>query len=494
MTAGAPQPPQASLPGPRAEKLGKRPSPTWGPVPLSIAGASFAFAAILIQRFPVIYWGDPYARLEHRHQLLVDRWLPLLQLLVDGVAVLTPDLTAVRLTLAAVGALTVLAGYRLAARVHDSRSAGVFAVLLATNPLFVALAIVPYQEILFAGLVFAGLAAHVGRRGAGPDLRAALLFNLACLTRYESWVLVGLLALFEARRVRPTARAFRTAVALAARYGWTAAAWILILTGTHNLGRLAGATPPPRQSLGVWGHALFHQLRWQLASDVLFTLALVGVAGALAKRGRARVHASFALCFALASLGIIFFANPYSPENLRLTFIPLVFILFYAALGLVFILERIVGELQTRHRDRLVPAAAGLATAALAVVCAPHAGAFVAAAANELDARTMFQVAQRLETTSAAPGPTRIVMLSADPFYASVLAIYSGVPRDRIVTSPARRLRADARYVIDVRLPKATLSDSAALWRADLESGAVLAASARVDAAVVWTLQGPVEK
>lgn len=463
-------------------------------VPLAMAVASFVFGAILIHKFPVMYWGDPYARLENRDRVLVDRWLPLLQVLLDGINRLTPNVSTMRLVLSALGAMTVVAGYEFTARLFNVWSAAVFAILLATNPLFVALSIVPYQEVLFSGLLFSALALHVGAFGPRRPLATAILFNLACLTRYEGWVVVGLLASFEGIRARPPARPLAVAFATASRYGWTAPAWLLGLTMAHRLGILQGNHPPTRLGLGEWSRDYLHQLRGQVGNDALIVAAVAGVTIVCTQKKGARIHASLVL-FVLASIGITFITNPYSVGNLRQTFLPVVFVLFYSAFGLVFILERIVGRINIRYRAAMLSVAIGILATGFALVFVPRAFAFVQAAANEPDARVVFEVAQRINTAAVRDrSRSLVVMLSTNELHAAVLATYTGLPRDRIVTSLGDRLPPETRYVVDIQLSSATAWPGSAAWRKRLESGAILARKSCLDSAVLWTIQEPGEK
>jgi hypothetical protein len=484
----------AIVPGPARRPLSSRPTIRLARaenVGFLIAGASFLLGAHLIRQFPVMYWGDPYARLENHDHLLVDRWLPLLQALLDGIARVTTSLTAMRLVLCSIGALTVLSGYTLAACLFDPLAAALFAVLLATTPLFVALSIVPYQEVLFLGLAFAGLVLHLRSSGPSGSRWAAVAFNLACLTRYEGWVLVALLAAFEAGRGR---FAVRGTLAIGARYGWTALGWILVLLVSHNIGRLTGhhATDHPSPSELLRDN--FHQLRGQIGNDLLIVMAAVGAMTALATKQRSRPHAII-LSFVLVSLAYDVFADPYSPRNLRQTFLPLVFVLFYASSGLVLVLRRGVNRLSERHPSAILRASVAAAALVFAFVFTPRAVVFVRSSADEPDDRVVFAVAQRIKASADGGRPDgRVVMLSTNELHAAIFATYTGIPRERIVTPAGGRLLADTRYVVDIRLPSAAPAADAVAVRELLESGAIPAEIFRVDSAVAWIIHSPITK
>ncbi len=208
------------------------PAGLYATAPLLAAATSFVLGVALIHRHPVMYWADPYARLVNRGSLFVDRWLPLLQLVIYAVGKLTLRIVVLRIVLSAIGALTVVAGSLLAAELFNPAVAALFGVFLATNPMFVALSIVPYQEVLFLGLVLAGLSMHLRPDNRRNRILATLAFNLACLTRYEGWILVAVLAvsdLLGGIAGRGFRRALEATATLSARYGWPALAWILYL-------------------------------------------------------------------------------------------------------------------------------------------------------------------------------------------------------------------------------------------------------------------------
>src|SRR4051812_24585532 len=103
--------------------------------PFALALGSLVFALALVRAHPTMYWYDAYGRVAFRDHLILGRWLPMLQLVVYAVGKVTHSLPALRLVLAAIGALTVAAAYSFAARLFNRTTGVVFAALLATNPL-----------------------------------------------------------------------------------------------------------------------------------------------------------------------------------------------------------------------------------------------------------------------------------------------------------------------------------------------------------------------
>ena len=57
--------------------------------PFALALASLAFGLALLHAHPVMYWYDSYSRFFLRGQVIMARWLPLLQVVVFAVGNLT---------------------------------------------------------------------------------------------------------------------------------------------------------------------------------------------------------------------------------------------------------------------------------------------------------------------------------------------------------------------------------------------------------------------
>lgn len=171
----------------------------------------------LIHTYPIVFGGDSVLRLANRDHILLSYQLPLLQALIYGVSLISPNLLFVRFLMAVIGAAAGLGFYWLI-RCFVSERTGVIAALLFTaNPFLVEISIVPFQELLMlAGLLFAF--AYFFR---DKWVAASGSLGLACLTRYEAWIAGPLLAIARGRNAAALVRA-------SLLFGWVPVAWILI--------------------------------------------------------------------------------------------------------------------------------------------------------------------------------------------------------------------------------------------------------------------------
>jgi len=112
---------------------------------------------MLTWTFPAVYWYDAYIRLALRDQILLGHWLPLIQILIVLVSKFTDDLLVLRTLLAVMAGCVLLYTFIFARHIFSSWTAFIATILLATNLMFVALATVPYPEILFIGLLLLSL-------------------------------------------------------------------------------------------------------------------------------------------------------------------------------------------------------------------------------------------------------------------------------------------------------------------------------------------------
>jgi hypothetical protein len=238
-------------------------------MPFLLAAASFGFAAALIVRHPAMFWGDAYARVLNRDHILVDRWLPIIQLVVHGVGTLTRSIEALRLVDAAIAALVILSAASFGARLFNHSTGMLFATLLATNAMFVSLSLGPYQEVPFAGLIFAGLSYDARRDSRCNRWLAAVAFNLACLTRYEGWILVAVLAtgdLVQEAAKRGIVKGILAAVVLVGRYGATAFGWLVTLLLLGEAGRLLQDAPAGPAALKQRTFEYVFRWVWEIGS------------------------------------------------------------------------------------------------------------------------------------------------------------------------------------------------------------------------------------
>jgi hypothetical protein len=464
--------------------------PRLWPITLLLGAGSLAFYAILIREHPPIYWGDGHGRVAERAHVLVGRWLPLLQFIVFAVGKLTGRLEPLRFVLATIAAFTVGSAVRLGSSLATRATGIAFGALLATNLLFVALAIVPYQEVLFAGLVFTGLALE-RRAPPGQAWLAAVALNLACLTRYEGWILVGALAgaeLISGMAHGGPARGIRAAAACAARNGGTAIGWVVLLAVSRGGWRVSGSLMHARK--GPWETVpeYVRQCGWQLNSRPLLAAAAVGMVVSFARAGERRRHA-VVLGFVLASAVFILVDQPYSIGNLRQTFLPVTFALLYASIGFELLVRTSLSWLPLAAR-RTVPAAVlGVIVGVLSVKSAKGAARFVAASADEF--RGDYVVGRWLELLpSGEKARAHVALIDPGDPDTTAIALYAGIPEARIVTASAS-LPAGTTHVVHIDRPGAAPSSDARRLIERLDDGTVPATATHLESAVVWALSAP---
>lgn len=321
-----------------------------------VAAAAFALYAYLAWRNPAVYWYDSTDRLALRDRLLVGHWLPLVQAVIFLISRATRDLLVVRLVLAAIAALSIVAMDCLATRLFRAQTGPVSAVLLASNVLFVALAIVPYPDVLFVGLMLTALYHLSLAPSRNHVLLGMLALNPACLTRYEGWILAGLIAMAAALRfARQLAwsemRRFAATEALTAL---APVAWLILGVNTSGglLSSLATVVGFEQDRLNTapflpmidpgyvrqFATNFLHLLTWQLGVP-LIAAGLLGWLLAV-RRGRNRsVHILIAV-FCLLDLALLALWRPWPFDNLRQTFIVLVFLILYAEMRASRLAER----------------------------------------------------------------------------------------------------------------------------------------------------------
>lgn len=172
-------------------------------------------------------------RMIHRDQVLISHQLPLLQLMIFGIARLTNSYVVTQCAMAVIGAAVGASFYLLARDLVDERAAFLAALLLATNPFMAAFSTVPFQEPVM--LLTLLLAFHYFY--AKNALASSFWLGLACLTRFEAWGAAPVLALAYAwpylkqRRVWPVLRGLLL-------FGWAPAAWIVFRHGLSPPGSL----------------------------------------------------------------------------------------------------------------------------------------------------------------------------------------------------------------------------------------------------------------
>lgn len=370
--------------------------------------------AVIIARTPSVYWWDAHVRLASDDRILLDRWLPLLQAWLYVLARLDASLAVTRASLALLAALAVVAVYACAGHWAGRAVGLVAAAWLATNRMFLMLAAVPYQEALFLACAFGGLALWAR---PGPITRAAavVLIALACLTRYEGWLLPPILigeSVWQAARggrLRRDARplALTSAALLAVPLVW----WLVSGVALPG-GQVAGAPG----TLPEYATGFRRMATWPVVA-----LGLLGLVVAWRERPDGYTRwgtALLALAIPLANLA----AGLFSPGNLRRPFLGVAFLLPFAALGLVWAVRRAVAVRPDVPLWRGVAVAGGMALLVIVAVPSVRDGlAWPAAAAAEFRAGYVAGMA-----LAGQPACAAAAVLDEDPGFRYVVAVYAG--------------------------------------------------------------------
>ncbi len=345
----------------------------------------------LIHAYPIVFGGDSVLRLANRDHIFLSYQLPLLQVLIYGVSLISPNLLIVRFLMALIGAAAGLGFYWLI-RCFVSERTGVIAALLFTaNPFLVEISIVPFQELLMlAGLLFAF--AYLFR---DKWVAASGSLGLACLTRYEAWIAGPLLAIARGRNPAALLRA-------SLLFGWVPAAWVLIHLGLSAPGTYVIEWPRSPWRLMRWVY-----LGWITVKNTpapVLALAIGGLWHAFRKKvfndARMRLLASF---LALFLLGILFSSHGVSPNPewfvaSREAAIVITAVLVLAALGLE--------ELSRSSRPWLASVLAILGL----IWCAVDANRFLRRDTSDPHLQISYQLAQYLDRSVGAGEKVLIVV------------------------------------------------------------------------------------
>jgi hypothetical protein len=298
---------------------------------LAIFLLGFALRVVVIAIDPIIFGGDTILRLNHRHDLVMGHQLPMLQVLISGVTRISPDPLWVRYLMALIGAAAGVGFYWMIQDLFGDRWAVAGAVLFITNPFFLALSTVPYQEILMmAGLVFAFHFFYTENW-----IAASLCLAVASLTRYEAWAACPVFAMAYVFRKDRTPVGWSKAAIL---FGWMPVVWILANRG--------GLTSPGNfvveHSVSIWRLQRYVYLAWITVKNTQITVLLLAAVGAwrLYKSRalidwRLQIQIAFVILFLLA---IPFSAHGVMPDperyvTSREAHIPIYFVLLLATLG-----------------------------------------------------------------------------------------------------------------------------------------------------------------
>lgn len=237
--------------------------------PLIVFLLGFGLRAAIILTNPIIWGTDAMMRLFDRHALLKGHQLPMLQLMISGVSIISTDPMLVRLMMALIGAAAGLGFYWLTADLFGEKVAFPAALLFVTHPYVLAASTVPNQEILMlASLFFAFHFFNTERWWA-----ASACLAVASLTRHEAWAACPVLALtYVLRGERTVAGAVKAALL----FGWMPVLWVLAQRGLAPTGHFVAE---PIRS--VWRLQRLAYIGWVTTKFTPIPVLALCVAGAL---------------------------------------------------------------------------------------------------------------------------------------------------------------------------------------------------------------------
>ena len=173
-----------------------------------------------IHAYPVVFGGDSIMRLANHDRILLAYQLPLLQLGVHYISLISENPLWIRYLMALIGASASLGFYLMTKALLGPNAAFYTALIFVTNPFVLAYSIVPYQEILMLGGLFFGFYFFFKDNW----LAASLFLGLACLTRYEAWAACPVFVLAFAVKRGTRARDFLKGSFL---FGWAPLGWLI---------------------------------------------------------------------------------------------------------------------------------------------------------------------------------------------------------------------------------------------------------------------------
>lgn len=465
---------------------------------ISLCLASFTLYLCLIKSYPAVYWYDAHIRLALRDQIFVGRWLPLTQTLIFTASSITSHLLVVRSFLAMAAVVALASMYRLAAKLFSPATGLMATALLAVNLMFAALATVAYPDVLFVGLLMLALALLAD---PGPPRRwtlTALVINLACLTRYEGWMLAALLiaeATGKSLRSQHGTYIVRATLKATLLFGSSAILWSLLGPAALETNETRALERASVQHWYAYGAQFFALLRQQARPEIL-GLGLIG--GWLAWRSNhpRRIH-RLILVFVILDVAVIGLLQPWPFGNLRQTFVTLVFVILYAAYGMVRLIRVVCERLAA-----LVPSPSSVslgrwATTGAALLFAstsiPSATKFVAGAAREPDFYVPAQIGEWLR--GRLTEDDSVWALSDSLFQPYALATYAHLPfddvlDDRLAIETIRSRLSSSRlaYIVELYESREGLSVVEQRLLNDLETGRIQAQWFAVDTTRVWVV------
>ena len=293
---------------------------------------AFAYRAMLIHFFPTVYAWDAFTRLLDPTRLLVRHWLPVPQLPIVLADLAGADIVAVRFAYAALGAIGAALVGLYSFRTQGPRAGLVTLLLAASLPGFVIYSIVPYQEgplVLFAFAFLCSWRSESREMSALARAAAATTLALACLCRYEAWILGVVFA------IRPAVERRWRDLFVFAPAGIVMVGWLLVFPGLDVTNPMA--TPPPVDPTEVVPSALSLLLGtiWKIVEEshyVGLPLAIAG-AGAAYRRGGLLGREMIAFWIAVVAVAMHRALGTLLTTE-RMTILPLIVATVYVPTGL----------------------------------------------------------------------------------------------------------------------------------------------------------------
>jgi len=390
-------------------------------------GLLFRLALLLL--FPVPYGNDAAGRLYFRDTIFTWHWLPVTQALVYLSYALTQKVFMVRLFFAVAGSLAAVAFAFYLQTFASRRAALIGGALFAINAHAVFLSLMPYQEIVFLGLLFGSLAFFLRAKNAPHARRnfiiGSALYGLACLTRYEGWFILP--ALFAAG-IWPawlTRRSHLIAKSIAknlAGLGWGPALWLLInrlqwdspTAFLFHRGDHAFYAWSPHNEIARIVDYIGNMLYWLLRfGSPLVLFALPGIWMFWKNRKTLfQILWPALLLLLLVAIFLVFVAGKEFATANRFAMIPLGILLIFTALGIDNFLDRASKSSHWLLQKIMQPVAKKIIAVSLLVFLLFY-GAMPVMQANQLAAhRDPYEIAKFLKANLARSESALIVAAS----------------------------------------------------------------------------------
>ncbi len=363
--------------------------------------------SLLMFRYPIIYGGDPVARIVNFPRILNGHQLPLLQVLIYFVMRWFYGPQSMFLLMALISSAACAGIHALTLELTgDRRAAWLASILYVTHPFILYYSRVPYQEpLLVAGAAWGFY--YLFRPVSTSSLfLSSLGFGVACFSRYEGWIAALTAAMFRMWQSRCETGRLRSASVRGslATFGWAPAAWIL-----WN----RGFSPAGTYVLDVYFRwSRFYRPYFILKSSLWWTesaVTLIAIAGLayslLDARERRDGRTATLLAFAASLLAALLFSgHGIEPDAERLVtereaFVPISLLALYAGIGG----SRLLGELERRPElNRVLSVGLPVAAVLLMAGYGVERGIKRIAAANaDPDLKTDYEVAAFLAERNA---------------------------------------------------------------------------------------------